>query len=39
MVPYKAELVRQGRTILTRTIRTVTLNTPVDPALFARPQK
>ncbi len=23
MVPYKAELVRQGRTILTRTLRTV----------------
>jgi hypothetical protein len=39
MVPYKAELVRQGRTILTRTIRTVTLNAPVDPALFTRPQK
>ena len=39
MVPYKAELVRQGRTILTRTIRTVTLNAPVDAALFVRPQK
>jgi predicted Zn-dependent peptidase len=39
MVPYKAELVRQGRTILTRTIRNVTLNAPVDAALFTRPQK
>jgi hypothetical protein len=38
MVPYKAELVRQGRTILTRTIRTVAMNAPVDAALFTRPQ-
>jgi zinc protease len=38
MVPYKAELVHQGRTILTRTIRSVTLNAPVDAALFTRPQ-
>ena len=30
---------QQGRTILTRTIRSVTLNAPVDAALFARPQK
>jgi zinc protease len=39
MVPYKAELVHQGRTILTRTIRSVTMNAPVDAALFTRPQK
>jgi hypothetical protein len=38
MVPYKAELVRQGRTILTRTLRSVTMNAPVDTALFTRPQ-
>jgi hypothetical protein len=38
MVPYKAELVHQGRTILTRTLRSVTLNAPVDAALFTRPQ-
>jgi predicted Zn-dependent peptidase len=38
MVPYKAELVRQGRTILTRTLRSVTMNSPVDAALFTRPQ-
>ncbi len=37
-VPYKAELVRDGRSILTRTLRSVTFNTAVDPALFARPE-
>ena len=36
-VPYKAELVRDGRSILTRTLRSVTFNTAVDPTLFARP--
>jgi hypothetical protein len=38
MVPFKAELVRDGRVMLTRTLRNVTLNTPVDPQLFVRPQ-
>ena len=37
-VPYKAELVRDGRTILTRTLRSVEMNTPIDAALFSRPE-
>jgi zinc protease len=37
MVPFKAELVRNGRLMLTRTLRSVTLNSPVDEALFQRP--
>lgn len=37
MVPFKAELRQHGRTILTRTLRNVTLNAPVDAALFVRP--
>jgi hypothetical protein len=37
-VPYKAELVRDGRTVLTRTLRSVTLNTPIDATLFSRPE-
>jgi hypothetical protein len=37
-VPYKAELVRDGRSILTRTLRSVAFNTAVDPTLFARPE-
>ncbi len=39
LVPYKAELAHNGRTILTRTLRSVTLNTPVDDKLFVRPEK
>jgi hypothetical protein len=37
MVPYKAELIRNGRVMLTRVLRTVAINTAVDPSLFARP--
>jgi zinc protease len=37
MVPFKAELSRNGRVLLTRTLKSVALNTPVDAALFARP--
>jgi zinc protease len=37
MVPYQAELLRNGRVMLSRTLRTVTLNAAVDPSLFTRP--
>ena len=36
-VPFKAELVANGRPILTRTIKTVSFNAPIDDAMFARP--
>ena len=39
LVPYKAELVHDGRPILTRTLRSVVLNSPVDEKLFVRPEK
>jgi hypothetical protein len=39
LVPYKAELVHDGRPILTRTLRSVALNAPVDEEIFARPEK
>ncbi|HEY6360974.1 MAG TPA: insulinase family protein, partial [Vicinamibacterales bacterium] len=39
LVPYKAELVHDGRPILTRTLRSVALNSPVDEKLFVRPEK
>ena len=34
----KADLLRAGRVVLTRTLNVVQLNTPVDEKLFARPQ-
>jgi hypothetical protein len=37
-VPFKAEVVRNGRVILARTLKTVALNSPLDDALFARPK-
>jgi hypothetical protein len=37
-VPFKAEVVRSGRVILSRTLKNVTLNSPLDKTLFARPQ-
>ena len=36
-VPFKAELVRRGAVILSRTLTSVTLNSPIDERLFARP--
>jgi zinc protease len=36
-VPFKAEVLRNGRTILDRTLTDVKFNTALDPALFARP--
>jgi hypothetical protein len=39
LVPYKAELVHDGRPILTRTLRSVAVNSPVDEKLFVRPEK
>ena len=37
-VPYKADVRRAGRVILSRTLTSVALNTPIDDTLFARPQ-
>jgi hypothetical protein len=37
LVPFKAELLRNGRVMLTRTLRQVSVNAPVDDALFLRP--
>ena len=37
-VPFKADVVRSGRVILSRTLKNVTLNGPLDDKLFARPQ-
>ena len=36
-VPFTAEVLRNGRTILQRTLTQVRFNTDVDPKLFARP--
>jgi zinc protease len=37
-VPFRADVQRSGQVILSRTLTQVSLNTPVDDALFARPQ-
>lgn len=37
-VPFKADVYRAGRVILSRTLTGVALNDPIDHALFARPQ-
>jgi zinc protease len=37
-VPFKADVVRSGRVILSRTLKNVALNSPLDATLFARPQ-
>jgi hypothetical protein len=37
-VPFKAEVMRNGKTILERTLKDVKFNTEIDPKLFARPQ-
>jgi zinc protease len=37
-VPFKAELLHNGRPILARSLSTVTINTPLDDTLFTRPQ-
>jgi zinc protease len=36
-VPFKASVVRDGRQILERTLKSVTFNTAVDPMLFQQP--
>ena len=36
-VPFKAEVLRNGRTILDRTLTAVKFNAELDPSLFARP--
>ena len=36
-VPFKASVLRDGRLILDRTLKTVTFNVPVDAALFQQP--
>jgi zinc protease len=36
-VPFKADLVQNGRPILTRTLTSVKFNETIDPKLFARP--
>jgi hypothetical protein len=37
-VPFKADVSRAGRVILSRVLKNVILNSALDPALFARPQ-
>jgi len=37
-VPFRADVRRGGQVILSRTLTSVALNTPLDDALFARPQ-
>jgi hypothetical protein len=37
-VPYRADVRRAGRVILSRTLTSVALNSPIDDKLFARPQ-
>jgi len=37
-VPFRADVRRGGQVILSRTLTNVSLNTPVDDALFAKPQ-
>jgi hypothetical protein len=36
-VPFTAELMHDGRPVLTRTLTEVRFNAPVDPTLFTRP--
>jgi hypothetical protein len=36
-VPFKAEVLRNGRTILDRTLTAVKFNAELDPSLFAKP--
>jgi hypothetical protein len=36
-VPFKASVLRDGRLILDRTLKSVTFNAPVDAALFQQP--
>jgi zinc protease len=38
-VPFRAEVLRNGRPILERTLTQVQFNTELDPKLFARPQQ
>jgi hypothetical protein len=38
-VPFRAEVLRNGRPILERTLTQVQFNTELDSALFARPQQ
>jgi zinc protease len=38
-VPFTAEVLHDGRPVLTRTLTDVKFNAPVDPSLFARPSK
>ena len=38
-VPFTAEVLRGGRTILHRTLTQVTFNSEIDPQLFVRPQQ
>jgi zinc protease len=37
-VPFTAEVLREGRAILTRTLTSVKFNEPIDEKLFAKPQ-
>jgi zinc protease len=37
-VPFEARLLQNGRPILTRTLKSVAFNSPVDDSLFARPR-
>jgi zinc protease len=37
-VPFRADVRRAGQVILSRTLTQVSLNTPIDDTLFARPQ-
>ena len=37
-VPFKADVYRGGRVILSRVLKSVTFNTTLDSTLFARPQ-
>ena len=36
-VPFKASVLRDGRPILDRTLKSVTFNTTIDPTLFQQP--
>jgi zinc protease len=38
MVPYRADVSRGGRVVLSRMLTAVTLNSAIDDAMFARPQ-
>lgn len=39
LVPFTAELLHDGRPVLTRTLTRVTLNAPLDETLFERPRQ